>query len=665
MVRPLFMVFCLLFSLAAPAGAQPLPLKVALAQLNPLVGDFIGNAQQIARAYEDAAMLGADLVVTPEFMLPGYPAYDLLDRSADCFTRVEEGLAIIKEATRRVSRLLGYDVPVIVGHVARTPYDGAKDKQNVASVILNGEIVFTQSKVLLPTYDIFDEARYFAPAREQRVWEFKGVKIAIAICEDWWFEDVDAEGRHLYDFNTIQNFKDQGAQLAISLSASPYNRDKQVVRERLHGEAARLLGAPLIWANQWGATDGVLFDGRSFIVDETGFVRGRLKAFAPDAAIVDFTGNVIEVTHVSTVRTEAYAPEANFKPRLPAPLQAVMDRLQTSVSIGNNEDDVVIMAIIMGIREYARKTGHRRAILGLSGGADSAANAAVVALALGPENLLTLGMKTEFTRVGSVTDANVMARNFGFTYEDGSIQEEFEAYVRNNPMPARLQRILDDPASPADEVARIDARRRTQLENAQARIRMTRLFGRANLEGGMILMATSNKNELGNGYFTLHGDYAGGLSPLGDQGKPEVWRYMARINELAGTELIPAAIITKPPSHELSAGVVTTDDIPPYPVLHRLYHGYMVDGRSVEDLTREFGPLFANMPAPQPKWAGPDWVQRAIQLFERNDHKRRQEIQILRTTRKAFGYGRRVPIAKRWEVGRPVVAVSCAGALEP
>jgi NAD+ synthetase len=459
--------------------------------------------------------------------------------------------------------------------------------------------------------------------------------------------------------------KDQGAQLAISLSASPYNRDKQALRERLHGDAARVLGAPLVWVNQWGATDGVLFDGRSFVVDATGTVRARLAAFKPDAAVVDFGDPLMPVTYPARTRVEAYAPEARFQPTLPPQLQLIMSRLESSVALGNREEDVVLMGLIMGIREYARKTGHRRAILGLSGGADSAANAAVVALALGPDNLLTLGMKTEFTRVGSVTDANILAERYGFEYEDGSIQEEFEAYVRNNPMPRGLAAILADPNTPAGERARIEKRRTTQLENAQARIRMTRLFGRANLEGGMILIATSNKDELSNGYFTLHGDYAGGLSPLGDQGKPQVWRIMERLNELAGTDLIPTAIIKKPPSHELSANVVTTDDIPPYTVLHDVYEGYIVHGRTVEDLTREFGPIFANMPAPAPRWAGPDWVQRAIQLFERNDHKRRQEIQILRTTRKAFGYGRRVPIAKVWEAGRSRVAVDCQESLEP
>lgn len=561
-------------------------MKIALAQIDPVVGDFEGNCEKILQAYERASSSSegpARLLLTPELSVSGYPPHDLMDRP-EMFERTEIALSKLSAATK------GKKTALVVGHVAKNANPSGRAAQNAVSVLENGKIVFTQAKTLLPTYDVFDEARYFEPATESKLWSCDGKKIAFVICEDAWGED-EVLGRKLYGRNPIDELAKLKPDVLISLSASPYEYAKREHREELHATIAKRLGVPFIYVNQIGATDDVLFDGASFACDANGKVSGRLVSFARaygecvcDAATVKFLDQACE----------------------PAREVAAPDDL-----------DVLIRALTHGISEYFARTGFKLAILGLSGGIDSALVAALAVRALGPKNVLGVAMPSQYSSAHSLSDAEESARRLGIPFEVRPIKFLFSAAKKE----------IGDPRGGLSDIAQ---------ENLQSRLRGITLMSLANHYNALVL-TTGNKSEVATGYCTLYGDMCGALAPIGDVLKTRVYEISRRLNEqakAAGAEPpIPESSITKAPSAELKPDQKDQDTLPPYPELDAMLEDYLEKFTPVAELEKTHG----------------KWVREILRRIELNEYKRRQGAPVLKVSTKAFGVGRRVPIAKIWD----------------
>lgn len=538
-------------------------MKLALLQLDPTVGALAANVDRILSAARDAAARGATLAVTGELAVTGYPPRDLLDRPA--FLRE------VAAQTERLVRAAPEGLVLIVGTVRER--DGAPGRRlaNTALVIDRGALVAHADKQLLPTYDVFDEARHFEPGGGTRVVATSAGRLAITICEDAWNDDGDASSAG-YHTNPLAGLGPGVVDLIVNLSASPFTLEKRVSRPARFSRAAARHGVPIAFVNQVGGNDELVFDGRSALFHPDGSQPLRAAAFRED------------------VRVEGAAPEPSC------------------------DEEAAALALTTGLAGYAGKCGFRGAVLGLSGGIDSALVATLAADALGPAAVLGVAMPSRYSSQGSRDDAAALARNLGIEHRTVSIEPMFAAYE------VALTPVLDELRAPyAGDVT---------LENVQARIRGATLMAISN-RTGKLLLTTGNKSELGVGYATLYGDMCGGLAVISDVYKTMVWRVSRWLNR--DGERIPWSSIEKPPSAELRPDQKDEDSLPPYPVLDRVLGLMLEEGYDRARLLEDGLPAEA--------------VDRVLSLYRASEYKRRQAAPGIIVTKKAFGMGRRVPIA--------------------
>ncbi len=563
-------------------------MKIAIAQIDPVIGAFEANVKKIKEAYKRACSKQARLLLTPELAVCGYPPLDLIERP-EIFERNEAAIEDLLNATK------GQTCALVVGHISKNPSDEGKPAQNVITVLQDGKRVFRQAKTLLPTYDVFDEARYFEPAKENALWECEGHLIAFAICEDLWGNDT-AFGRKLYGRDPLESYRRERAEIIISLSASPYVMEKSVHRESLHKDAARMLKAPLVYVNQVGATDEILFDGGSFALNASGELSGRLPYFKNSFGVleVDFESGSCLWESPETPAREDERP---------------------------SELEILGRALVTGVREYFLRTGFKTAVMGLSGGIDSAVVAVLAAKALGPQNVLGLAMPSQVSSSHSLEDAEILATNLGMRFEVRPIKFLFSAMSR-------------EIAEPRGGVLAPLA-----LENLQSRLRGVILMTLANHYNALTL-TTGNKSETAMGYCTLYGDMAGALAPIGDLLKTRVYELAKHLNALYDNP-IPNRSITKAPSAELRPNQTDQDTLPPYDLLDEVLFEYIEKGTAVSAIESKM--------AQKAKSQKPGWVRDVLRTVERSEYKRRQAAPVLKVSSKAFGVGRRIPIAKHWE----------------
>jgi NAD+ synthetase len=546
-------------------------VKVYLAQINPIVGDLEGNAARIRAAVGRAVAAGADLAVFPELVLQGYPPRDLLEKPSF----VEAGVKVLEALA---SDVRGIDVIVGFAEPNRSPVGNALF--NSAAILRDGAVAAIARKTLLPTYDVFDEDRHFEPATTRSAQTLAGVPSAVTICEDAW-ADRGLFHRLLYPSDPVAELAGQGAKLIINISASPYSIGRPALRERLMQQQARRHGLPLVCVNQVGGNDELLFDGTSVVVDAQGRTRVRLASFEEEERLVDLD-------------------------MLP-PLE------ELAGATAPPEEEEVYRALVMGTRDYVRKCGFGHAVLGLSGGIDSALVAAVAADALGPGHVHGIAMPARYSSPESLEDATALAGSLGVDLRVIGVDDIFQRY---------LDVMGPEFAGRPPDVTE---------ENLQARIRGNVLMALSNKFGWLVL-TTGNKSELAVGYCTLYGDMSGGLAVISDVPKTLVYRLSRWINR--DREIIPGRILRKPPSAELRPGQKDEDSLPPYEVLDGILRLYVEEGRSAAEIAA----------------AGTEaaLVREVIGLVDRNEYKRKQAPPGLRVTTKAFGLGRRMPIAQRY-----------------
>jgi NAD+ synthetase len=548
-------------------------VRIALAQVNPTVGDLAGNRALVEGAAERAAAAGADLVVLPEMVLTGYPPLDLLERDGFVRDQLRE-LDALRTASRRV--------PIVLGAVL--PWPGGRPKQlaNAAVLLAGGEQLGVGAKTLLPTYDVFDEKRYFARGEKREAVRLpgSGVALGLTVCEDTWVR------RYAYDVNPVEELRRAGAEIVLNPSASPWHVGKARERREMLAALAREYAAPIVFVNQVGGNDELVFDGGSFVADARGRVHGALALFEPGFGVVELPA-----------AREGVAPEAVAEPAGAAQLEA---------------------GLVLGIRDYFGKQGLApRAVIGLSGGVDSAVTAHLAVRALGAERVLGLAMPGPFSSAHSLEDALALGRNLGIEVRTIEIGRIYDAYL----------------AAFAELFGAREDYGLTQ-QNIQSRIRGALLMAVSNREGRLVL-ATGNKSELSVGYCTLYGDTVGGLAVLGDVYKGDVYA-LARLAN-AGGERVPRRTIEKPPSAELAPGQLDTDDLPPYEVLDFVLEQAIEGGRGVSAVQ-------------PPEGVSADVARGIVRRLDRNEYKRRQTPLVLRTSTKAFGSGRRLPIVHRYEI---------------
>ncbi len=548
-------------------------MRITLCQLNPTPGDIDGNTRTLLDTLERAAADSADLVVFPELFLQGYPPRDLLERRSF----VAAGLRALERVCEESRRYPG--MGTLVGTVMPNRVPHGKGLFNSAVLIADGGVVFHQNKSLLPTYDVFDESRYFDPAGDIAVCEFAGEKLGITICEDAW-NDAELMPRRLYEEDPVEKLVRKGATLLINVSGSPFHATKERLRYDIMRHHAQHSGLPFVFINQVGGNDELIFDGNSMVLDGEGGLRRHLGAF--HEAIV-------------TVDTDA-----------PGPVVALPE---TSPEAG------IYDALVLGTRDYVRKCGFAKVLLGLSGGIDSALTACIAADAVGPANVLGVTMPSRYSSAGSVADSEKLAANLGIEMRRIPIEPVFLPYLES--------------LTPHFGGKPIDSTE----ENIQARIRGTMLMALSN-KSGALLLTTGNKSEMAVGYCTLYGDMNGGLGVISDVPKTMVYRVAKHVNRQR--EIIPNVCITKPPSAELRPGQKDQDTLPPYEVLDAVLAMLVEEGKGREEVVAagfEAGTV--------------GWIARAVRV---NEYKRRQAATGLRVTPKAFGSGRRFPIAARYEL---------------
>ncbi len=549
-------------------------MKITICQYNPLVGDVAGNAKRVCEAAASASKEGTDLVVFPELFIQGYPPRDLLEQR--WFIRnSREAIEKICACSKKYPQ-----TGILVGTALPNELPHGKRLCNAAVLIHNGKIVFHQAKALLPAYDVFDETRYFDPAQKVRVFGFKGERLGISICEDAWNHEELWTGR-LYKRDPIAELASKGATLFINIAASPFHMGKENLRASLAKNHARRHGTPFLYVNQVGGYDELIFDGSSMYFDGKGALRARLGAFTESTATVD-----------------------TKKPGKPLPLPDF------------DTVEAVHGALILGVSDYARKCGFSKAIIGLSGGVDSALTASLAAQALGSGNVWGIALPSRYSSEGSVADAEKLAANLGIRFSVISIEKPFTAF---------LETLAETFTGTAPGIAE---------ENLQARIRGTLLMALSN-KFGHLLLTTGNKSELAVGYCTLYGDMNGGLSVISDLPKGMVYRLARFINTAAGREIIPAATLDKPPSAELRPNQTDQDTLPPYPMLDAILEGIVERGDSLRELTE--------------KGFDKKTVQWICSAIAGSEYKRRQAAPGLKVTPKAFGVGRRFPIAAKYK----------------
>lgn len=542
-------------------------MRVALAQLNPVIGDFAGNEAALLSAYQRGVAAGAEMVVTPELGLCGYPPRDLLLRPAF--------LAANEAALQRLAAVTGA-TGLLVGFVGRNDRRPGREVANAVALLQHGRVQAVRTKTLLPTYDVFDEDRYFEPATENTPVVFNGHAIGVTICEDLW-NDEDFWPERRYRPNPAVTLAAAGVEVIFNLSASPWHLGKERTRQAMLASLARKTGCSVVYCNAVGGNDELIFDGQSLAFNAQGGLILEAAAFAADFRVID-TGT----SGGGTARPVV-------------------------------EEEQVYQALVTGTRDYLHKCGFKSAVLGLSGGIDSAVVAVLAAAALGPENVRGLSLPSRYSSTGSLDDAKRLADNLGIQYDVVPIERPFQA-VRDQLQPVFAGRPED-----------------TTEENIQARLRGVILMAMSN-KFGSLLLTTGNKSELAVGYCTLYGDMCGGLAVISDVPKTLVYRLARWINR--NGEIIPDASITKPPSAELRPNQTDQDSLPPYEILDDILERYVVKQQSPADI-RASGYAEAD-------------VRRVVRLIDGAEYKRRQAAPGLKITTKAFGVGRRIPVAQRW-----------------
>lgn len=551
-------------------------MKIALAQINPTVGDFSGNLEKIVSASGRAADQGARLTVFSELVICGYPPADFLEKPSfltRCRTAVDE----LAEATR------GLKTAVLAGVALAATGESGKPAVNAAVLLDGGNLLLEQHKRLLPFYDVFDEQRYFAPSRSQQVVELDGARLAITICEDAW-NDKNFWPRRLYKTDPMEELMGQKPALHINLSSSPFWHSKRAIRREMLAAIARRDGIPVLMCNQVGGNDSLIFDGSSLALNARGELIAQAASFEEDLVVVELLGSGAEA------------------PVLPTPQE--------------DENAAAYQALVLGTRDYVRKCGFKKVLVGLSGGIDSALVAAIAKDALGADNVLGIGMPSPYSSPGSIEDSRQLAANLGIGFEVIGISGLFEEYSRT------LETQFGGMGADTTE------------ENIQSRIRGCLLMALSNKFSSLVL-TTGNKSEMAVGYCTLYGDMVGALAVVGDLVKTRVYAVCRWLNR--DQEVIPRAILEKPPSAELRPDQKDTDSLPPYEILDPILEAYVERYETPEQIAGEHGfPLHL--------------VQQVVRLVERSEYKRQQAAPVLKVTSKSFGMGRRFPIAVKVEV---------------
>ncbi len=547
------------------------PVKIALGQINPTVGDFEGNAARIIEFARRAREGGAELAIFSELCVCGYPPRDLVEKrsfvAANCRTASR-----IAESTRGIA--------VICGLVTPAQSETGKSVMNSAALLREGRIEFLQSKMLLPTYDVFDEMRNFAPAKKQEVIPFARRKLALTICEDAW-NDKHFWDRRLYGIDPVEMLMTAGGNFMINISASPFHLGKREFRTRMLAAIAREYKAPLVMVNQVGGNDQLVFDGSSLALGPQGQVVAQAKSFEEDLVFLD-TETLAGDLHPQVEGTEASA----------------------------------YAALVLGTRDYVRKCGFERVIIGLSGGIDSALTAVIAVEALGTDNVTGVSMPGPYSSRGSIDDARALATNLGIRFETLPIGDVFDD-LRKTLKPVFAGRPED-----------------VTEENIQARIRGTLLMALSNKFGALVL-TTGNKSELAVGYCTLYGDMVGGMAVISDVPKTLVYRLARYVN--SRRPVIPTSTLEKPPSAELRPNQTDQDTLPPYEVLDTILEDYIEDLKTPEEIAAERHYDLA-------------LVRKVARMVERSEYKRQQAAPGIKITQKAFGMGRRFPIAQKSDV---------------
>jgi NAD+ synthase (glutamine-hydrolysing) len=569
-------------------------MRLALAQINPIVGDLDGNRALIVERIEDARRANADLVVFPELAVTGYPPEDLLLRPG--FLRAADtALEQVAHAARGIVALVG------------APYFD-RDLYNACAVCAGGEVKAMVKKRFLPNYGVFDEVRYFAPGNELLLFEHGETLIGVTVCEDMWQPGPPATDLAI-----------AGAELIVNVSASPFHLAKDREREEMFRTRARDNSAFVAFCNSVGGQDELIFDGHSLVIDDEGTVLARAPGFEEALMIVDVDPSSVRARRLSDARRRALAQDrgdvgAVRTIHVGTP-HTQTDHAEPTVTPFGDDLEQMRIALELGLADYVRKNGFREIVVGLSGGIDSALVAALSVEALGPERVHCVSMPSRFSSEGTRGDARRLAENLGCDFREIPIEPMVEGYLE------ALAQSFEGREADLTE------------ENLQARIRGTLLMALSN-KFGWLLVATGNKSEMSVGYATLYGDMAGGFALLKDVFKTDVFRLSRYLNERAGRELIPASIIERAPSAELRADQLDEDSLPPYPQLDRVLEGYVEEDRSIDELSSD--------------GIDPDVVQRAVAMIDRAEYKRRQAPPGVRLRPKAFGRDRRTPITNRW-----------------
>jgi len=545
-------------------------VKIALGQINPTVGDFSGNARKIIDFSHRAQAAGAGMILFPELSVCGYPPRDLVERPTF--------VAKNRETVDRIAAETN-GIAVICGLVTPAHAQTGKSVMNSAALLRDGKLAFLQSKMLLPTYDVFDEMRNFAPARSQELFDFCGNRMALTICEDVW-NDKDFWNKRLYMVDPIEALLRAGGNFILNISASPFWLGKLELRRDMLATIARTDKIPVVMVNQVGGNDSLLFDGSSLVLNREGQVIAQGKSFEEDIVYFDS----------ATLQGELHDQIAG-------------------------DEASAYAALVLGTRDYVRKCGFKQVVIGLSGGIDSALTAVIAAEAVGPENVIGVGMPGPFSSQGSIEDARTLATNLGIRFELLSITELCNSYRFT------LKNVFSGLKEDVTE------------ENIQARARGTLLMALSN-KFNAIVLSTGNKSELGVGYCTLYGDMVGGLAVISDVPKTLVYRISRYVNSRRG--VIPQATLEKPPSAELRPDQKDSDSLPPYDVLDAILEDYIEESRSAEQIAKD-------------RRFDLELVKKVVRMVDRAEYKRQQAAPGIKISAKAFGYGRRFPIAAKSE----------------
>ncbi len=546
-------------------------MKIALGQINPTIGDFTGNSKKIIESSRQALAQGAEMVLFPELAVCGYPPRDLLEKPAF----VERNQKVVNEIAQAVPQ-----ITIVCGFVSPAKVETGKSVMNSAAVLRQGAVQFVQSKMLLPTYDVFDEMRYFGPAESQKLLPLGGKEFALTICEDAW-NDKHFWHRRLYPVDPVDELLHAGGNMVLNISASPFHLGKRELRRQMLATISRDNKVPVLFVNQVGGNDSLIFDGSSMVIAPDGRIVAQARSFEEDLVIFD-----------------SETMQGDMHEQVPAGIPSAY------------------AALALGTRDYVRKCGFSKVVIGLSGGIDSALTAAIAVDALGKENVTGIAMPSQYSSEHSIKDARELACKLGIRFEVIAIGDVFDGYRK-----ALAPLFAGKPEDVAEE-------------NLQSRIRGNILMAFSNKFGALVL-TTGNKSEVGVGYCTLYGDMVGGLGVISDVPKTMVYEMSRYVNSLK--PVIPQSTIDKPPSAELRPGQKDSDTLPPYEVLDNILEDYVEDYRTAEQIASDRG-------------YDVKLVRDVIRMIERSEYKRQQAAPGLKITPKAFGLGRRFPIAQKSEV---------------